>query len=101
MKLNEKTTEQIGMVAVDAGLLMVGDPCYAYPANEAAREFPKKWSEVCSQIKDKDIAQLNFKAGHAGLAVIIGGFGGDGCYPVFIEKDADGRPTALIVRFDK
>jgi len=97
-----------GECGVDAGLIMVGDPCYYLhktidadkPYNKLPKEFGKNWDDFCNHIKDlKSAKQFNFDLGHAGLAVLVGNFGGDGCYPVFVEKSPDGQTRRLIVDF--
>ena len=96
--------EQIGVVSVDAGILMVGDPCYHLDGQIRPKDFGKNWSDFCmtklmKDGKGLDFAQLDHDRGHAGLAVVCGGFGGDGCYPVFVEKAEDGMVNRLIVEF--
>jgi hypothetical protein len=95
--------QKIGVCGVDAGLLMVGDPCYFWPNGEqpAAIESIKEWPEVCDKIKDLNESsgyQLNFKMGHAGLGVIVSTTYGDGVYPVFLETTNGKR--RLIVDLD-
>jgi len=96
--------QKIGVCGVDAGLLMVGDPCYFWRNGEesAAEESIKEWPEVCDKIKELDKNsgyQLNFKMGHAGLGVIVETTYGDGVYPVFLETTEKGK-RRLVVELD-
>ena len=98
--------EQVGVIGVDAGIVMVGDPCYHIGKDVPPKDFCRSWSEFCQTKlsengKAVDAVQLNYDMGHEGLAVVVGGFGGDGCYPVFVEKDRTGKVTRLVVEFDK
>jgi hypothetical protein len=95
---------QIGVISVDAGVVMIGDPCYHIGEKNPPKDFCKDWSEFCQRKLQKDekcldAVQLNHDRGRAGLAVVVGGFGGDGCYPVFVEKSKDGLVRRLIVDF--
>lgn len=87
--------EQVGIVGVDAGLMLVGDPCYFDQSAGGVGE----WGEFCNQLVGKDTLQLNYKLGHPGRGVVIGNFGGDGVFPVFVEKDKQGQVSRLIVDF--
>lgn len=69
--------EKIGYCAVDSGFLVIVDPCYV----EGESDIKKTVTE-------------------SRLGCIVKGFGGDGQYPVFIEKDDSGLVTAVSVRFD-
>ena len=99
--------KQIGICGVDAGLLMVGDPCYFWPREPggecAATESIPDWGDACDALhglpgKDTGM-QLKFAMGHAGLGVIVETTYGDGVYPVFLETTAKGR-RRLIVELD-
>jgi hypothetical protein len=99
-----KKREQVGVIGVDAGVVMVGDPCYHVGKTTAPKDFCRSWSEFCQTKLQKDgkcldTAQLNFDMGHEGLAVVVGGFGGDGCYPVFVKRNKDGLVSQLIIEF--
>jgi len=104
--------KQIGVVGVDAGVLMVGDPCYFWPNGDqksAAVESLETWGEVCALMqggpgKDSGI-QLNFARGHAGLGVIVETTCGDGCFPVYLEtghrgENGRGSSRRLVIELD-
>lgn len=92
---------EVGEVGVDAGLLMVGDPCYigekSHPAQMGLDKFH---TEVLEPQIDEDAIQLHFDRGHAGLGVIVPTGFGDGVYPVYIRRDkATGRVAEVKVTF--
>ncbi len=101
------TKHAIGVISVDAGLVMVGDPCYCLHKSKNAvkaydrppKDFGNNWHEFCVKLQGKDSLQFNHDLGHTGLAVVMGGFGGDGVYPVSVEKDQTGRIVKLVVDF--
>lgn len=96
--------EHVGNISVDAGLVMVGDPCY-HAAEERPEAFGEDWQEfVDKNCRDKNFyenghLQLNHDMGHEGLGVLVSSGYGDGVYPVFVKKDEDGTVTALKVEF--
>jgi hypothetical protein len=111
--------KQIGVVGVDAGMVMVTDPCYladfdseaahdsvvgnlneatAQPAREEG--YPYNYGGACGASCNSDQAgQLNFGAGHAGAGVVASSGYGDGTYPVFAEYNDEGRVARLTVEF--
>ena len=93
--------KQIGVCGVDAGLLMVGDPCYFLDGNpSAAKKVFPTWDSFCDlDIPDETGCQLNFAKGHAGLGVVVHCTHGDGCYPVYLETTKAGC-RRLIVHLD-
>jgi len=46
------------------------------------------------------VKQFCYAAGHPGLGVCVSTRDGDGTYPVYVEKDAQGQVVAVTVRFD-
>ncbi len=101
--------ELIGHVAVDAGMLMVGDPCYFHGGREKSQldqAYPA-WRDVCAALHKAEAeqggkrgtVQLNFVRGHEGLGVIASTTHGDGFYPVYLEKDKNGK-RRMIVHLD-
>ena len=95
--------EHVGNISVDAGLVMVGDPCY-HADGKRPEAFCEDWMKFCDKIfaTDFDVnghLQLNHDMGHEGLGVLVSSGYGDGVYPVFVKKDEDGTVTALKVEF--
>lgn len=97
----------IGHFGVDAGLVMICDPCYIYSQTGEMNynEFPKTWNEFLNKFLYKngehlDYSQMNFKSGHSGLGVISSTGYGDGVYPVYATID-NGVIVELRIVFDE
>jgi len=102
----EIVREQVGVVGVDSGQLVVMDPCYIRPDDpnaspEDLEEHRGNVSRIGNMVVEDTALQLNYERGHRGLAVGISGFGGDGCYPVFVEKDETGRVRRIVVELER
>lgn len=94
--------ETVGSVDVDAGILWIGDPCYILHRDgqdRTPKDIGSNWHEFCDKISDASPA-TEFKHNHGGpgLGVVVGGFGGDGTFPVQIRK-RDGYVTEMRVKF--
>jgi len=92
---------KIGECGVDAGMLMVGDPCYFVGKEATIHERCKDWSQACKEVfcaegatddRDKPFDVY-------GLGVAIATTHGDGCYPVYLETTRSGR-RYLVVALD-
>lgn len=94
----------VGRVSVDAGLLWIGDPCYILHKDGMPHDVGESWPEFCERIEKASaktgVAQFKFDMGHAGLGVCVGGFGGDGLYPVYARYDSRGLIVEVRVCFD-
>ena len=80
--------KKIGVVGVDAGLMIIGDPGYLIHTKPEP-SLGKDWDEFCdiiSEEKSPAMKQFNFPQGNPGLAVIVSSGFGDGVYPVYAEK---------------
>jgi hypothetical protein len=90
--------QEIGKVGVDAGLMWVGDPCYCVTPD--ANSHPAQtWEEFCDILQEKDFYDNNYLEMKSGV-VVSSGYG-DGCYPVFVKKDKEGRVIGVMVLFDE
>lgn len=90
--------EQIGTIFVDAGIVMVGDPCYSLPEDGSHRI--SEWDEFCEvMFKDKNYDKGYSKPLGDGISIVVESGYGDGEYPVFVERDSSGRVSKLIVDF--
>jgi hypothetical protein len=94
--------EKVGEIGVDAGLCWIGDPCYCVTPD--ADEHPSKtWGKFCNELHEKerggDTAQWDFKNGTRGLGVTVSTGYGDGCYPVFVKRNKEGRIAEVRVKF--
>lgn len=83
----------LGVVDVDSGTLVVGDPGYVLARKASATEG-LDFQTVVDADRTPDAVQLGER-----LVLLIQGFGGDGTYPVFGEYE-DGEFRRLIVEFD-
>lgn len=96
--------ELIGVYGVDAGLVMVGDPCYFWPeepgGQTTATESIQTWGEVCKKLRvgltKNNGMQLMYKMGHPGLGVIGQTTSGDGEYRVFLETTSTGKRRLIV-----
>lgn len=99
--------EQVGVIGVDAGLCWVGDPCYFVqnqpPKNLTAfGEVVSSWTHFCEQLDftaGPVAKQFNYAFGHPGLGVCVGTGYGDGEYPVYVTRNAEGRIASVTVEF--
>ena len=90
---------EIGEVWVDAGVIWIGDPCYVI--TEDAKYPPKTWSEFCNMSSEAGL----FSRGYAetlgtGLGIELLTAYGDGTYPVFVQKNEDGRTSKVMIDFE-
>lgn len=107
--MNKTEWQKIGEVGVDAGLCWIGDPCYIHPDPEykdnPPKEWGKTWSEFCKILHEKEKdefptrVQFNYDLGHPGLGVCVSTGYGDGCYPVYIKRNFEGRISEVKVKF--
>jgi hypothetical protein len=98
----EETWEQIADLAVDAGVVWIGDPCYTMTPDTpyavantwqdfVARMFERKQNRVARWTEDQ--------VGDIGVAVESGV--GDGVYPVFVRRLPEtGQVGEVRVVFD-
>ena len=95
--------EVAGEIGVDAGLCWVGDPCYCVTPDGNEHPAPT-WSEFCDKlaaIEHGNVAQWKYKMGHAGLGVSVETGYGDGCYKVYVRRNAEGRVMRVMVDFSQ
>ena len=83
----------LGIVEVDSGTLLVGDPAYALPSKKHSKPGID-YEAVVQSPGDQHGAQL---AGRP--VVLLANFGGDGAYPVFGEFE-DGELLRAVVEFE-
>lgn len=86
----------IGVVGVDSGTLMIGDPCYL-------RDVPQHplldWDCFCNSLVmegNPEVKQLHYARGQAGLGLVVSTHA-DGAYPVEARL-IDGRVAELRIR---
>lgn len=93
--------EEIGTVYVDAGMVWVGDPCYVL--GEDASHPTKEWHDFC-ELLDK-AGQFEGEKRYStpfgkGIGFAIESGYGDGEYPVYVEKNRDGRVSRVVIDFE-
>lgn len=91
--------EQVGTFTVDSGIVMIGDPCYLdrwnteeLPADPDEPIDPYGYAAAC------EVALSPEGAGDLDCEASVVAAVGDGIYPVFVERDARGRITAIHIR---
>jgi len=93
-------TEQIGTVGVDAGMLLISDPCYVLhrEGKPSMGDIGKDWDEFC------DITTAAERQSNGicdfGAFLTVSNFGGDGEFPVYVKRNRNGLITELRVVFD-
>lgn len=103
---------KVGQVGVDAGMVMVGDPCYLsgygkkstdgfewveteVETQKASGRYDYSYSGACAAtLSDHSAGQLGI-----GDAVAVSSGYGDGVYPVYATYNHEGRITKLEVVF--
>lgn len=74
--------KQLGFVNVDAGLLMVGDPCY-HIGRESSADW-RKWLNDNNILTDNfEVANLKSPHGSSGAGIVVPTDFGDGSFPVY------------------
>ena len=82
----------LGHCGVDAGMLMVGDPCYFIGKDKDSAQRYKDWGTFLGEQDYGRINQMAYAKGHSGLGVVASTSYGDGVYPVyglFNSEDSD------------
>ena len=91
--------QQIGICGIDAGMLLIHDPCYTLP-----KDKPEFTYDDCCKCGSKpggiDAMQLNYLRGHAGAGVVVHSPHGDGTVVVWAKLDAKNRVRAVFLSFD-
>jgi hypothetical protein len=82
-KEKKMKTKLAGYCGVDSGQIMVIDPCYAFKDNYTGN--------------DSTVTGGNYDAN---IGVVTSSGYGDGCYPVFVDVNEDGRVVELRIAFD-
>jgi hypothetical protein len=85
--------EKIGVVGIDSGNLILGDPCYWLKDADYNKLFPidGEWTYQTRQLK--------YDKGHDGKGVITTTGYGDGEYPVYVKYNKEGRVAEIRVKF--
>lgn len=86
----------IGHVDVDAGMIMVGDPCYFVGDDAIIHERCKTWGQGCDEVFCKKVGDRNAPMDVYGLGIAIATTYGDGCYPVYLETTKSGKRRLIV-----
>jgi hypothetical protein len=101
------TWKLVGSVPVDAGCVLISDPCYVLPDKSrvledktgmdygvliAAPERGNDWYR-------KGVVDLGDEPGGSWGATLIQNFGGDGVYPLYAKVGPGGRIDAVMIDF--
>ena len=86
----------IGHVGVDAGMIMVGDPCYFVGDDATIHERCKTWEQACDQVFCKEDFNRDTPMDVYGLGIAIATTYGDGCYPVYLETTKSGKRRLIV-----
>jgi hypothetical protein len=104
MNIDNDDLTLAGVIAVDSGQAMVGDPCYLdewelWPTGAPFDYQDKKgqygYLGACATTLEDSFGQL----GSASAVVFSTGYG-DGLYPVFVHLDSEGRVSKVIIDFE-
>jgi hypothetical protein len=87
--------KKIGVVGVDAGMIMVGDPCYFVGKDATINERCESWEQACDEVFCKE-GRNDDSMDVFGLGVAVGTTYGDGAYPVFLETSASGKRRLIV-----
>lgn len=87
---------EIGTVYVDAGIVMIGDPCYSVTGD--ASHHIKTWSEFCDKTFASDLPYGTAEPHGRGLGLVVPTLYGDGSYPVYAELEG-GRVARVTIDF--
>lgn len=90
--------EYVGDVAVDAGVVMVGDPCYATDKKHPIHRW-EKFCDLLGRDSENGVTGLKFAHGGGGMGVVVTSGYGDGVYPVYVKHDDRGVIAELKVVF--
>ena len=99
--------EQVGYCDVDAGCVMLMDPCYTFPntpfASGQPKNFGEEWYEkvICGGDYNFDASQIHGAGtmdSPGGVGVVVSSGYGDGSYPVFVKR-TDGRIAEVKIVF--
>lgn len=101
----EDTFEIAGHITVDAGLIWVGDPCYIIVDEDEPRpkELGSNWGDFCNKIFNHSegcVTSFGHSNGNAGMGLAISTLYGDGVYPVYVQRNQNGRVRCVLIDFD-
>ena len=84
-KIKTNKWKKVGVMSVDSGSCLVGDPCYFVGKKETWHDFHDTLDE--GGYFEKHSVQLKHELGHDGRGVVVSSGFGDGNYEVFIKTE--------------
>jgi hypothetical protein len=102
--------EEVGSCDVDAGCVMLMDPCYTFPntpyvrdAEQQEKNFGEEWyeAEICKDFDQvaRPIRAAGTMGSPGGSGVLVQSGYGDGTYPVYVRKNSEGRIAEVKIVF--
>jgi hypothetical protein len=100
MTTKKRRLVKIGALPVDAGVMMLSDPCYVTKRDPEL--YDRIGQEICRAVYQKKTPYVLLRSDKQACLnnVLIASTGGDGMFPVYAELDEDGRLAAITIRFD-
>lgn len=98
-------TKLAGYCGVDSGQIMVIDPCYAFKDNYTGNDSTVtggNYDAICRVSIADTFGEFPLPANgyYGNIGVVTSSGYGDGCYPVFVDVNEDGRVVELRIAFD-
>ena len=93
-------TELAGYCGVDSGQIMVIDPCYAL--KDEFDDLNGNYRSVCNvTLSDDGYGEFPLPAFgyNQSIGVATSSGYGDGCYPVYVRLNKEGRVTSMAIIF--
>ena len=99
---DEEKWRMVGRVGVDSGTLWIGDPCYTVTGDRFRPTKPLH-ELMTRQVVEYRVGDVfeEMLGLRVSVGIIVGGFGGDGVYPVLAKRNVRGMITGLLVDFSR
>ncbi len=95
----EQEWQLAGHTGVDSGMVLITDPGYTVRNPEQVRYHPfESWTQFTLAFRDLVFQCVNQFGAKVGVAVTVRG--GDGVYPIYVQRDDTGQVVAAMIRFD-
>jgi len=87
----------LGHIGVDAGMIMVGDPCYFIGKDATVHKTFPDWDTACKELFCNDKYQTDESYNiRDGLGIAVTTTYGDGTYPVYLETTNNGKRRLIV-----
>lgn len=106
--MNKSDWEKIGSLPVDAGCILLSDPCYVLPDSRGIEdgkhlEIPYDYSTMLEEMEKggwSSVFKVKPKSYSQPLGLIVESGYGDGEYPVYAKFNREGRLMQVMIDFD-